>query len=96
MHLKPVGDHIVVKAVSKEETSASGIIIPDTIDKERSERGEVIAVGPGRELEGGVRSTMDVKVGDQVLFKKYAPDEVKMDGVEFLIIRMEDVMAIIE
>lgn len=96
MKLKPVGDHIIVKAVSKEETSAAGIIIPDTIDKERSERGEVIAVGPGRELEARNRSTMDVAVGNQVLFKKYAPDEVKIDGEEFLIIRMEDVMAIIE
>ena len=75
MKLRPVGDHIIVKAVSKEETSASGIIIPDTIDKERSERGEVIAVGSGRELEAGKRSAMDVAVGNQVLFKKYAPDE---------------------
>ncbi|MBI4592025.1 co-chaperone GroES [Candidatus Uhrbacteria bacterium] len=96
MRLKPVGDHIIVKAILKEETSASGIIIPDTIDKERAERGEVIAVGSGRELEPGKRSSMDVSVGNQVLFKKYAPDEVKIDGQEFLIIRMEDVMAIIE
>lgn len=96
MKLKPVGDHIIVKAISKEETSASGIIIPDTVDKERPERGEVVAVGPGRELEGGKRSAMELAVRDKVLFKKYAPDEVKIDGVEFLIIRMEDVMAIIE
>ncbi len=96
MKLKPVSDHIIVKAISKEETSASGIIIPDTIDKERSERGEVIAVGPGRELETGKRSSMDVVVGNKILFKKYAPDEVKVDKQEFLIIRMEDVMAIIE
>lgn len=96
MKLKPVGDHIIVKAISKEETSTAGIIIPDTVDKERSERGEVIAVGQGRELEAGKRSTMDVVVGNQVLFKKYAPDEVKIDGEELLIIRMEDVMAIIE
>ncbi|KKR03734.1 MAG: 10 kDa chaperonin [Candidatus Uhrbacteria bacterium GW2011_GWF2_39_13] len=96
MKLIPVGDHIIVKAVSREETSASGIIIPDTIDKERSERGEVIAVGPGRELDGGKRSTMEVSVGNKVLFKKYAPDEVKIDGAEYLIIRMDDVMAIIE
>lgn len=96
MKLIPVGDHIIVKAVSEEETSKSGIIIPDTVDKERSERGEVIAVGPGRELEGGKRSSMDVTVGQKVLFKKYAPDEVKIDEVEYLIIRMEDVMAVIE
>ncbi len=96
MNLKPINDHIVIKAVSKEETSAAGIIIPDTIDKERSERGEVVSVGPGRELDNGSRSTMDVSAGQQVLFKKYAPDEVKIDGQEYLIIRMDDVMAIIE
>jgi len=96
MNIKPVSDHIVVKAVSKETTSVSGIIIPDTVDKERAERGEVVAVGPGRVLENSCRSVMDVSVGQTVLFKKYAPDEVKIDGQEFLIIRSEDVMAIIE
>ncbi|MBI5793744.1 co-chaperone GroES [Candidatus Uhrbacteria bacterium] len=96
MRLIPVGDHIIVKAAPKEETSKAGIIIPDTASKERAERGEVIAVGPGRELEGGKRISMDVAVGQTVLFKKYAPDEVKIDGVEYLVIRMDDVMAIIE
>ena len=96
MRLKPVGDHIIVKAVSKEEKSSSGIIIPDTVDKERAERGEVIAVGPGKEVEPGKRTSMDVAVGNKVIFKKYAPDEVKVDEQEFLVIRMEDVMAIIE
>ena len=96
MKLRPVGDHIIVQAVSKEETSASGIIIPETVNKERSERGVVIAVGPGKELENGNRNTMDVKVGDQVLFKKYSPDEVKIDNEEYLVIRMDDVMAIVE
>lgn len=96
MKLKPIGDHIVVKAVSKEEVSAAGIIIPDTVDKERSERGEVVAVGAGKQLENGGLSRMDVSVGQVVLFKKYAPDEVKVDGEEYLIIRMEDILAIIE
>ncbi len=96
MKLTPVSDHIIIKPVSKEETSASGIIIPDTVSKERSERGEVIAVGQGKMLENGSRSTMEVSVGQTVLFKKYAPDEVKVDDVEFLIIRMDDVMAIEE
>ena len=95
MNLTPIGDKIIVTAVSKEETSAAGIIIPDTIDKERSERGEVIAVGPGRQFDNGNRSSMDVSVGQQVLFKKYAPDEVKVDGEEYLIIRMDDVLAVI-
>ena len=96
MKLTPVSDHIVVKPVSKEETSAAGIIIPDTIDKERAERGEVIAIGPGRVLDNGSRSQMEVAVGQVVLFKKYAPDEVKVDNQEFLIIRSDDVMAIVE
>ena len=96
MKLTPVGDHIIVKGGSREEVSASGIIIPDTVDKERAERGEVIAVGPGRELDGGKRTNMEVAVGNQVLFKKYAPDEVKIEGEEYLVIRMDDVMAIVE
>lgn len=96
MKLTPISDHIVVKPVSSEETSASGIIIPDTVSKERSERGEVVAVGPGRELENGSRSKMDVIPGQIVLFKKYAPDEVKINNEEFLIIKMEDVMGIVE
>jgi chaperonin GroES len=96
MKLMPVGDHIIVKAVSKEETSASGIIIPDTVDKERSERGEVIAVGPGRQLDNGTLSSMGVSVGQTVLFKKYAPDEVKVGSDDYLVIRMDDVLALIE
>lgn len=96
MQLRPIGDHLIVKAISKEEVSASGIIIPDTVDKERPERGEVIAVGPGKTLENGSRSTMDVTVGNKVVFKKYAPDEVKIDGVDYLVIRMDDVVAVIE
>lgn len=96
MKLTPIGDHIIVKPFSKEETSTFGIIIPETVDKERPERGEVIAVGTGRELESGKRSAMDVAVGQKVIFKKYAPDEVKIEKEEYLIIRMEDVMAVID
>jgi chaperonin GroES len=96
MKLRPLGDHIIVKAVSKEETSKAGIIIPDTVNKERSERGEVIAIGPGRTLENGTQTSMDVKIGENVLFKKYAPDEVKVKDEEFLVIRMDDIMAVIE
>lgn len=96
MILRPIGDHIVVKPLAKEEKSVSGIIIPDTVEKERAERGEVVAVGPGRTLENGTRFAVDVKVGDKVVFKKYAPDEVKIDGVEFLVIKADDVIAVIE
>jgi chaperonin GroES len=96
MKLTPVSDNIIIKAVSSEKTSAAGIIIPETVDKERAERGEVIAIGPGRELDNGQVSKMHVKVGQNVLFKKYSPDEVKVDGEEYLIIRADDVMAIVE
>jgi len=96
MQLRPIGDHLVVKAVAAEEKSASGIIIPETVDKERPERGEILAVGPGRLLENGTRAVLDLKVGETVIFKKYAPDEVKIDGQEYLIIRQEDVMAVVE
>ena len=96
MNLRPLGDHLIVKASSKEETSSSGIIIPDTVDKERPERGEVIAVGPGKLLENGTRATMEMKAGDKVVFKKYAPDEVKMGKDEYLVIKADDVMAVIE
>lgn len=85
-----------MKALSSEEVSKSGIIIPDTVDKERPERGEVIAVGPGAVTESGTHMPMEVKPGDKVVFKKYAPDEVKIDGVEYLVISMADVMAVIE
>ncbi len=93
--LQPLGDHVIVRALSKEEVTASGIYIPDVVDKERPERGEVVAVGPGKMLENGTRSAMEVKVGDKVVFKKYSPDEVKVDKETFLVIRMDDVVAII-
>ncbi|MEK7665443.1 MAG: co-chaperone GroES [Patescibacteria group bacterium] len=94
--LKPLGDHVIVRGLSKEEVTKSGIILPDTVDKERQERGEVIAVGPGKVLDNGSRSSMEVKIGDKVVFKKYAPDEIKVDDQEYLVIRMDDVVAIIE
>ena len=96
MKLRPLGDHLIVKALAAEEKSVSGIIIPDTVDKERPERGEVIAVGPGKILENGSRTAMDMKAGDKVVFKKYAPDEVKIGKDEFLVIKADDVMAVIE
>lgn len=96
MNLKPLGDHVIVKSLSNEEVSKSGIVLPDTVDKDRPERGEVVAVGPGKVLENGSRGSMDVAAGQKVVFKKYAPDEIKIDGQEFLVIRMDDVVAVIE
>jgi len=96
MKIIPIHDKVIVKAVAKDEVTKSGIVLPDTVDKERPERGEVIAVGDGKLLDNGQRSPMSVKVGDTVVFKKYSPDEVKIDGVEYLIIREDDIMAIIK
>lgn len=96
MQLKPLGNHIIVEQESKESVTASGILLPDTADKERPERGTVLAIGLGKLLENGSRQPMDVKVGDKVVFKKYAPDEVKIDGKTVLVLTADDVMAVIE
>lgn len=96
MQLKPLNDHVILKPVAKDEVTASGIIIPETVDKERPERGEVIAIGPGKLLESGQRAPMSVKVGDKVVFKKYSPDEIKIGQEEYLVISESDIMAIIE
>ncbi|HKM40900.1 MAG: co-chaperone GroES [Patescibacteria group bacterium] len=96
MKLRPLNNHLIVKASSKEEVSKSGIVLPDTIDQERPAQGEVIAVGPGKMNDQGQRIEMTVKVGDQVVFKKYSPDDIKVDGEEYLVISENDVLAIIE
>jgi chaperonin GroES len=94
--LRPLSDRIIIKALTKEETTASGIILPDTADKERPEQGEVIAVGPGRLLDNGSLAPITVRVGNKIVFKKYSPDEVKVDDEEVLVISESDVLAIIE
>jgi len=96
LKLRPLGDRVIVKPAAKEEMTKAGIILPDTVDKERPEQGEVIAVGPGRVLDNGQMSTMSLKIGDKIVFKKYGPDEVKMGDEELLVISESDVMAVIE
>jgi chaperonin GroES len=96
MTLKPLGDHIVVKPISSEEITKAGLVLPETFDKDRPERGEVIAVGSGRVLDNGTRAPMEVAVGQKVVFKKYAPEEIKIDGQTFLVINASEVIAIIE
>ncbi len=93
--LKPTDDHIVVKADQQEEKTQSGIYIPSTASKERPQIGEVVAVGPGKMTDDGKRFAMDVKVGDKILFSKYGPSEVKIDGQELLILNQGDVLAIV-
>lgn len=92
--IQPISDHILVEPI-KEEKKRGGIILPDTVEKERSEKGKVVAVGPGKRDKDGKRIPLDVKKGDVVLFTKYSPSEVKIDGKEYLVIREDDVLAII-
>lgn len=96
MNLKPLHDHVIVKAIAKNEVTKSGIVIPETIDKEKPEKGEVVAVGPGKLMESGQRAQMSVKIGDKVMFKKYSPDEIKVDGEEYLVISDSDIIAVLE
>ena len=93
--LKPLGDHVIVKPSKPEEVTKSGIILPGRSD-EKSEQGEVIAVGPGKINEKGERVVIDVKVGDKVVFKKYALDEIKIDGEEVYVLSQDDIVAVIE
>ena len=92
--IKPLGDRVVIKAVEREEKTASGIVLPDTA-KEKPQEGEVIAVGAGR-YEEGKRVPLDVQVGDRVIFSKYAGTEVKYDNVEYLILRENDILAVVQ
>ncbi len=94
--LRPLEDRIVVEAVDEMEKHSSGIIIPDTVSKEKPQKGKVLAVGPGRFNEEGKRIPMDVKTGDVILFTKYGPTEVKVDGKELLILNLSDVLAVLE
>lgn len=93
MNLKPLADRVVVKVLEAEEKTASGIVIPDKA-KEKPQEGEVKAVGTGKVLDNGTKQEMEVKVGDKVIFSRYAGTEVKVDGEEYLIMRQDDVLAL--
>jgi len=93
MKLTPLFDFVIVKQVDKK--TIPGIILPDTISADKPDEGEVLAIGDGKVLSDGTRSKMTVKVGDKVLFKKYSPDEIKIDGINYLIISESDVLAIL-
>ncbi|BAL98698.1 MULTISPECIES: co-chaperone GroES [Caldilinea] len=95
MNLKPLGDRIVVEPIEQEEQTALGIFLPETA-KEKPQQGKVIAAGPGLRKENGERIEMDVKVGDKVLYARYAGTTVKIDGKELLILKESDVLAIVE
>jgi chaperonin GroES len=93
--LRPLGDKVVIQPSPHEETTKSGIVIPDTA-KEKPQEGKVLAVGPGRFLDDGKREHMDIKPGDTVLYAKYAGSEFKLDGEDLLIISAKDVLAVVE
>lgn len=96
MKIRPLNDHVVIKPLKAEEVTKSGIVLPDTAREEKPEQGEVIAVGPGKLTENGTRAPMSVKPGDRILFTKYAPDEVEIEGEEYLVIEEEKILGVIE
>ena len=95
MKIKPLSDHILIEVLKSEEKTKTGIFLPETASKEKSEEGKVIAVGPGKKMADGKIVEMAVKVGDKVLFSKYGPNEIKVEGKEYLIAREDDIFAII-
>jgi len=94
MNLKPLGDRVVIKPSEKEEKTKSGILLPDTA-KEKPQEGTVEAVGPGRILDNGTKLPMELKVGDKILYAKYAGNEFKIEEIEYLIVSEKDVLAIV-
>ncbi len=95
MELKPLHDRIVIEAAAKEEKTASGILLPDNA-QEKPQKGHVLAVGPGKRLDSGKIATIDVKVGDTVLYGKYSGTEVTVKGKDYIILRAEDILAVLE
>jgi chaperonin GroES len=96
MKIKPLADYILIEPIKEEEKTKAGILLPETAEKEKPEKGKVISVGPGRRDEKGNLIPVSVKPGQKVLFKKYGPDEIKVDDKEYLICKEEDILAIIE
>ena len=96
INIKPLGDYVLIEPIKEEEKTKAGILLPESAEKEKPEKGKVIAVGPGRRDEKGNLIPVSVKVGQTVLFKKYGPDEIKVDDKEYLICKEEDILAIIE
>ena len=96
MQIKPLSDHILIEPIKQEEKTKSGILLPDTSEKENPEQGKIIAVGPGKKKDSGQVVPMDIKQGDMVLFTKYGPNEIKIEDKKYLIAKEEDILAILE
>ena len=95
MNIRPLHDRIVVKRIDEMETTRNGIFIPDSA-KEKPQEGEVMAIGKGKRLEDGQMVALDVKVGDRILFGKYSGNEIKLDGAEYIIMREDDVLGVLD
>ena len=95
MKIRPLYDRIVVKRIEEQETTRNGIVIPDSA-KEKPQQGEVLAVGHGKRLEDGLLVALDVKVGDRILFGKYSGSEIKLDAIEYIIMREDDVLGVVD
>ncbi|MBD3362996.1 co-chaperone GroES [Candidatus Dojkabacteria bacterium] len=93
--IKPIGGNILVEPVTEEKTTSAGIVLPDTVDKEKPQKGKVVALGTGRIGEDGKKISFNVKVGDKVIFKKYSPDEIEIDDKEYLIMDEDAILAVI-
>jgi chaperonin GroES len=96
MRIKPISDHILIEPIKEEEKTKTGILLPDTAEKERPEQGKIIAVGPGKKDKQGKLVPLEVKPGDKVLFTKYGPNEIKVEDKEYLIAKEEDILAVLE
>ena len=96
MEIKPLSDHILIEQMKQEEKTKTGILLPETVEKEKPEQGKVIAVGPGKKTSSGKVIPLEVRKGDIVLFTKYGPNEVKIGDKEYLIAKEEDILAILE
>ncbi|MEK7187929.1 MAG: co-chaperone GroES [Patescibacteria group bacterium] len=96
MNFKPLSNHLFIEAAEEEKVTKSGIVLPESAEKERPVKGKVLAVGPGKANDKGERIPMSVKVGDVVLFKKYGPDEVELDGKKYLVADEDDVLAVLD
>lgn len=96
MNIKPLHDNVIVKPITIDQVTKSGIVLPDTVDKEKPEKGEIVAIGPGKLTENGNRAPISVQIGQRVMFKKYSPDEIKIDGEEYLVITDADILAVLE
>jgi chaperonin GroES len=95
MEFKPLSNHVFLEASEEEKMTKSGIVLPDTAEKEKPIKGKVLAVGPGKMQDNGTIRAMSVKIGDVVLFKKYGPDEIEIDGKKYLVGDEDDILAII-